>query len=43
MDISVHLKYLKSKEIKENKSKIGRKYIDGKGSLRIIDEIEGNI
>jgi UDP-2,4-diacetamido-2,4,6-trideoxy-beta-L-altropyranose hydrolase len=43
MDISVHLKYLKSKEIRENKSKIGRKYIDGKGGLRIVNEIEGNI
>lgn len=43
MNISVHLKYLKSKEVRENKSKIGRKYIDSKGRLRIINEIEGNI
>ncbi len=41
-DIDKLLKNLESIKIRESKSKIGRKFIDGKGSLRITDGIINN-
>jgi spore coat polysaccharide biosynthesis predicted glycosyltransferase SpsG len=31
------IKYLEDMQVRKNKSKVGRKFIDGKGSLRITD------
>ena len=36
------MKYLEDAKARNNKSKIGKEFVDGKGSLRIIDEIIKN-